>query len=281
MRQGVPERLLNEFEGWIVEHERMMGQGNQTLALTIASQILSMAGRLPPESQQKANWIYLNALTHNAQLASELAPEQPVAVTSSSQQAVNDYNSCANGIELEMIPGENETEYIARALKLVEAKVMAGMKSPQKMIPAKDLQALSPYTQNIGKHIQVLAMDKSQGQLVKAFGKKLAQLGGQLKAFGQRLQTAMKAQQKQQQQGTGGGGGDIAAKVLPAVIAAKTKAKIKEQEAAQKKQHKDLAFMQELKHKKIRTAAEVAAQDLRTAAEIRRGGMSSLNEDES
>lgn len=280
MRQGVPERLLNEFEGWIVEHERMMGQGNQTLALTIASQILSMAGRLPPESQQKANWIYLNALTHNAQLASELAPEQPVAVTSSSQQAVNDYNSCANGVEPEMVPGTNEIEYIVRALKLAETKVGAGLKSPQKMIPAKDLQALSPYVQDIGKHVRILAMDKQQAKLVKAFVKKLTQIAAQLKAFGQRLQAAMKAQQKQQQ-GNGGGGGELAAKVMPAVIAAKTKAKIKEEEAAQRRKHKDIAFAQEIQHKGVRAKADVAAKDLTTAAEIRRGGMSSLNEDES
>ena len=280
MRQGVPERLLNEFEGWNIEHERMMGQGNMTLAVATAQSMLQIAGRLPPESQQKVNWIYLNALTHNAQLASELAPEAPQQVTSSTQQAVIDWNTAANGIQPEMTPGANMEEYIVRALKLVAQKVQAGMQSPQKMIAPADLKAFPLYAKSIAQHIQAFGMDKSQAQKAKKYGAALAKLAAEMKAFGQRLQAAQQAAQKKQQAGNGNGEAQaaIASKVLPAVIAAKTKAKIKEQEAQQKGRHKDIALLQELKHKKLRTQADVAALDTRTAADINRGGMASLDE---
>ena len=98
----------------------------------------------------------------------------------------------------------------------------------------------------------------------------MGKLTNLIKAFEQRLQAAAKKQQAAQQQNGNGSQGEVMAKVLPAIIGAKVKGKIKEKEADQKMRHKDAQFAQQLHHEAIKTRADIAKTDLTTAAEIKR-----------
>ena len=277
LRQGVPEEILVP-EAWTVESEKMMGQGNQTLELMVAQELLQMAPGLDPEPQRIAKRNFILALTHNPTMALELMPENPAKATPATDSAAKDAGALLQGVDVPVLTGVNHQEYIGAMLKILAQRIQKGNKSPQKMVDAKELQGMQMIANQIAKHIKILSQDKTMKQFVKQAGDALGKLVNEIKGFQQRLMAAMKKQQETAQKGNGHGGGEVAAKVLPAIIAAKTKAKIKESEAKQKQTHKDLAFMQELKHKKIRTQADVAALDLQTAAAINRGGMKSFDE---
>jgi hypothetical protein len=277
--QGVPEELLVP-EAWIIDSEKMMGQGNQTLELMVAQELLQLAPGLDPEPQRIAKRNFIMALTHNPTMALELMPEKPSTGSQAQGESARVCSALLQGIPADMEAGTNPIEYIGHMLKILKLKVDMANKTPQKMVAPDKLQGLQSIAQNIAAHIKQLEQDKTQAQFVKQAGDILGKLVNELKAFGQRLQAAAKKQAQAAQQGNGNGGGETAAKILPAMIIAKSKAKIAESAAAQKKQHKDIAFMQELKHKKLRTQADVAALDVRTAADINRGGMKSFGEGE-
>lgn len=279
LRQGIPEALMNDPDKWNVQHERMMGQGNQTLEMMVAQELLQMAPGLDPEPQRIVKRNFITTLTHNPQLALELMPEKPAKVTTATHMAENDCSSMLHLIQVEPMTGINHQEYIGKALQILGSRVKMGEQTPQKMVDKKELQGMQLIADAIAKQIKILEPDKTMGPYVKKASDALGQLVNKIKAFEQRLEAAQKKQQQDAAKQNGSGGGaDIMAKVLPAVITAKAKAKIKEGEAAQKSKHKEIAFMQEIKHKKIRTNAEVASQDLRTAAEIHRSGLTAFNE---
>lgn len=277
LRQGIPEKLLNSPEAWDVQHEKMMGQGNQTLEMMVASELLQMAPGLPPEAQSVVKRNYIVALTHNPQMAMELVPDGPEKVTSATEEASRVCSGLMQSIPADMIPGTNPIEYIGAALNILGIKVQAGMQSPGKMVDAKELQGLKLIANNIAQHIQQIQPDQTQAQFVKQAGDALGKLTNEIKGFEQRLQAAMK---KQQGQNGEGNGAEIMGKVLPAIIAAKVKAKIEDKKASQKIQHKNIEFHQNLAHKEIQSKANVAAKDLETAANINRGGMKSFDEGE-
>lgn len=276
LRQGVPEKLMVP-EAWDIQHEKMMGQGNQTLEIMVAQEILQMSPGFGPEGQDIAKRNAIIAYTHNPQMALSLVPDKPAKVTRGGEEASRVCSALMQGIQADMLPGTNPIEYIEGGLKILAVQVKKGMASG--MVAPDKLQGMQAIGQNLGQHIQQLAQDKTQAQRVKQYGDILGKLMNQIKAFAQRLQAAMKKQQQAAQK-NGGGNGETAAKVAVPIILAKTKAKIEEAKAAQKLQHKNMEFHQKLKHRAMETRAGIAKTDLETAANIHRGGMKAFDEGE-
>lgn len=280
IRQGVDVKWINNPDAWQVEHERMMGQGNQTLEMMVAESLLQLVPGMPPESQTKAKRNYVNALTHNPQLASEYFPEKQDKNNSAAQQARNDFATMLQGVPVPPVPGEvNRIEYVTELLKQLGQRVQMREKTGG-MVKPDELQGLKLASNCLAQNIQIFGQDKTLAPVVKKFQDQLGKIVNLIKAFEQRLQAAQKKQQEAQGQ-NGNGQGEAMAKVLPAIIAAKVKGKIKEKEADQKAKHKDAAFVQQLHHDNIRTAAEVAAKDLETAANIKRNRVFAEPEGES
>ena len=67
------------------------------------------------------------------------------------------------------------------------------------------------------------------------------------------------------------------AKIQGMLIQAQAKARIAEENAAQKRQQKEVAFVQDQQRKDAALAGELAAGDLRTKADIVRGNMTAQN----
>jgi hypothetical protein len=119
-------------------------------------------------------------------------------------------------------------------------------------------------------------MDESQKELVKNLQAAVQKMMADLKGYSQRLQEAQAA--KQQQQGAQLSP-EAQAKIIDAQIVGQAKAQALEQSAAQKQQHKDIAFdnenkrrnastLAEIDRKMALTQADVAAKDLTTRADL-------------
>jgi hypothetical protein len=268
LRKGVPEYLLEDASSWNVEHEKMMGQGNQTLEMMVATQLHQLM-QGDPHGMNITGRNLVIALTHNPQMALELYPDQQAKVTNSTQEASHNAASLLQSVPVGRLPDRNSIEYIEAMLKILGGRVQIGMKSG--MVDPKELQGIQAIAQDIGQEIKILSGNKDEVKKSKEYSGMLSKMMNQIKAFGQRLQAAQKKQQQAGKQQEGGAGvAEGVGKLMAPIIMAKSKAQIKEAEAKQKLSHKDAEFKQKQAHEAIRVKSNVAATDLQTAASIRR-----------
>ena len=268
LRKGVPEYLLEDASSWNVEHEKMMGQGNQTLEMMVATQLHQLM-QGDPHGMNITGRNLVIALTHNPQMALELYPDQQAKVTNSTQEASHNAASLLQSVPVGRLPDRNSIEYIESMLKILGGRVQLGMKSG--MVDPKELQGMQAIAQDIGQEIKILSGNKDEVKKSKEYSGMLSKMMNQIKAFGQRLQAAQKKQQQAGQQQEGGAGvAEGVGKLMAPIIMAKSKAQIKEAESKQKLSHKDAEFKQKQANEAIRVKANVAATDLQTAASIRR-----------
>lgn len=277
--QGVPEKLLHNPEAWDIQSEKMTGGGNQTLELMIGQQLMGLRQSLDPEPQRIVTRDFIAAITKNPQKAIELVPEQPAKGTPSMHDASLVAGTLMQGIPVEVQTGINHIEYVETMLKILAQQVQLGMKQGGMVDPEK-LKGLMAIAQNIAQHIKIIAQDPAEKQRVKKYGDILGKLGNELKAFGQRLQEAMKKRQAQAGNKGNGVDPDAVAKAQSTMLLAQTKAKTTEASAAQRLKHKEIAFKQKSIQSAQQHQADISAKDLETAANIRRGRINLFDEEE-
>lgn len=275
LRDKVPEKLL-VAEAWQLESERVMGGGNKTLEMAIANQLMEWRDKFDPDPQRKILYDATLALTDDPGRAELLVPDEPVRVTDAVHDAQLAAGTLMLGLPVALKTGMNHIEYVETllvdmALLIQKATQQGNMMSPN------DLTGLQNMAQHIGQHLQIMAKDEQQKQMVKELGGKLSKLMNLLKGFAQRLQQQMKSQQ-----GNGQGGNGDAQKEMVKIQSAMALAKIKQQNTreshAQRTAQRQIQFEQQLKQEAQKHQMEVQAEDLKTAAEIQRNRLKSLNE---
>jgi hypothetical protein len=266
LRQGVPEKVLNSFEAWDIQSERMMGGGNQTLEMMIAQQLMEWREKYDPEAQRDILRIATGAVTKDPALAQMLVPDQPHHVTSSTDKAGTDVAKLLQNVPAEPLPGTNEIEYTTQQIKILAQRVKAGMQ--RGMVDPKELKGLQAIAQNIAQHIQIIAKDPEQKPVVKQLGDILGKLVNEIKAFAQRLQEAMKKQA--QQNGNQGVDPKAMAKAQEIKMMGDAKRKDKAESSAQKLAQDQVKFEQGLRQDAVQHRADLAATDLEAASNIRR-----------
>ena len=272
LKEGVPEEVLGS-DCWLVQPNRVIGSGNQTLQTAMADKLMGVYDRLPPESQQKALRIYLAVNTQDYALANDMVPEAP-HISDSVSFAQTAIGTIMEGAQVAVKPGLNIIEIIETWLHGL-ASIMGPIEQQGGTTDQKQLVGLQNFVQHIQQAIQQLAQDKTQKQRVKVYNDDLANLADLIKAYAQRL-----AEQQQQQQSQNGQQMDPKdqAKIQATMVMAQTKSQIQQQTAAKKQAQKDIAFSTKLRQDKQRHLVDIAAKDLETAGNIRRNRMSSMDE---
>lgn len=277
LRQGVPEEILVP-EAWDIQSERMMGSGNQTLEMMIAQQLMEWRPMMDPEPQRIVLRDAVMAMTKNPAKALELVPETPDKVTPSVVMASNAATALLNGVDAPMQTGINHLEYIEEMMKILGQRIQSGMQNGG-MVDAKELQGLQAIIQNISGHLKIVAQDKTLKDRTKQYADILGKMANEVKAFGQRLQQAMKKQAADQQNQNGQLKPEDQAKIAATVATAKTKMTLAEKSHAQKTAQRQVAFEQKLKQDADQHQATIAKTDLEAAANIHRGSLKSLKDE--
>lgn len=277
LRDGIPDELL-KVEYWDIESERMMGGGNQTLEMMIAQQLMEWRPMLDPEPQRIVLRDAVMAVTKDPAKAQELVPETPNKVTAATDQAGNDVAKLYAGVPIQVMTGTNHIEYIEQMLKLLAMKVKKGM-AQGGMVDAKELGVMQGMVGAIGANIKILAQDENEKQRVLQYNNILKELGNQIKAFGQRLQEALKKRQRQAATASNGAiDPKVSAKISEQRLTAAAKRQERAQDHAQKLSHRQVSFEQDLHESQAEHQAEIAKTDLEAAANIRRGMFEEPNE---
>jgi hypothetical protein len=278
LRDGLPEKLLNNFEAWDIQSERMMGGGNQTLEMLIAQQLMEYRPMLDPEPQRVVLRDAVMALTKNPQKALELVPESPAKVTPAVVNAEQSASAMLNGIQVKLQTGINHLEYVGEMLQIIGSFIQKAEQGGN-MMDQKTLVGVAAMVQNCKQHIAIIAQDETQKAVVKQMGDILGQFEDKLKGFAQRLQQAM---QKQAQNGNGKPGMDPkdAAKIQATAAQAKSKMDLAKESHAQKSAQRQIQFEQKLKQDAVQHAADLAGKDLEVASNINRNRMQSMGDDD-
>lgn len=285
LKDGVPEEMLNNPDGWELEPERVMGAGNKTLEMAIASQLMAYRPLYDAASQRKILRDVTLAITDDPARADDLVPEEPqVSDTVHDTELV--FDSLMNGRPVTPKSGLNAVEAAGTTLNLMEHTIQQVMQSGDVGTP-KDVQGLVLAAGYATHFIKELEQDKNSKKTATALNQQLGKLGNMIKAMQQRQQEM--AQKAAAANGGGGMPPEAKAKNEAIVITAKTKAQLAKESHAERTAQKRITFEQKLKqdaekHRQdmAKSAAEhmadIQAKDLETAANIRRGGIKSVEE---
>jgi hypothetical protein len=286
LRDGVPEEMLNEPEGWDIEPERVLGAGNKTLEMAIAGQLMAYRPLYDASSQREILRDVTLAITDDPARADELVPEEP-EVSNTVRDTEFAFNCFMAGNPVTPKDGLNAAEVAGTILDLMDHKVQEIMQAGGVGTPA-DVKGFTMAAGYAAHYIQLLEQDKNAKPLATALNQKLGKVGNEIKGMQQRQQEMM---QKAAAANGGAGGMDAKdkAKIQATIITAKTKADLAKQSHAQKTAQRQISFEQKLKqdaqkhqHDLAKSAqehmADLAGKDLEVAANIKRGGMKSFEE---
>lgn len=272
LSQGVPEDALNS-ERWDIQVNKIMGGGNRMLEVAQADKLMSIRTALPPESQNDVLYMAVGAYTGDWKLAKNLVPEMP-HVSDSVHDAEITFGALMGGSKVSPRPGLNPIEVIGTMLREIEAKVQeilqsGGVGTPDQF---RGLTMAEVYTNSF---IQQLAQDESQKEVVKEFSDRLAKIGNEIKAFGQRQQQAAKKAQEQN-----GGDPKDAAKVQALILTAQTKAKLASDSHAQRTAQRQLQFEQKQRQDEQKHAADLAMETQKAGLELSKQRAQLFNDNE-
>lgn len=291
------EKYLDS-EAWDIEHERVMGGGNKTQEMQIASWLMENREKYDPEPQRMILREATLAVTDDAGKADMLVPESPKPSTS-----VHDANLAAAGMLMGLptifMDAVNHQEYAAALIGALQNQIQkmtqkGGVPTPDELNGMQNLAGMTIQGQNIkgngiSNHIKVIEQDKDSGPIAKRLNDVLGKLVNEIKGGAQRLQAQMQKAQQEQAQGNGHMDPKDQAKIQAIQTTAQVKAQNATQSNAQRTAQRAIQFEQKMKQdaerhaldiakSKREHAATLAKTDLEAAANITRNRMSSTEE---
>lgn len=260
LKQGVPEDALNH-DRWDLQINRVMGGGNNMLAVGIADKLMSIRAALPPPAQNDVLRMAVGAYTGDFKLATSWVPDMPV-VSDSIHDTEIAFGAIMAGSTMTPRPGLNPIEAAATLVRLIGATVQEilqtnGMGTPEQV---RGLFAAIQYADSF---IQQLSQDKSQKEIVKQFGDALGKLSNEVKGFAQRQE---QAQQKAAQQ-NGADPKDMA-KAQTTMMLGKLKIDLAKQSHANKTAQRQLQFEQKIQQDAQKHQQDLVVDGQRAALEL-------------
>lgn len=261
LNQGVPEECLIA-DLWDCQPERVMGDGNRTMELAIAQQLMQYRNLYDPEPQREILRDVTLAITRDPARAKNLVPDQP-QVSDSVMAAQYSAAALMLGLPMPVKSGINHQEYI-EALLADMAILMKNIGARDNMGTPAELKGLQGIAQNIAQHIQLLSQDEAEGELVRKYGEQLGQLINALKGFAQRLSEKM-----QSQNGDGNElDPEVMAKIQAMLIQAKAKAENARESHAQKTAQRQVQFEQETQQRQAADALDLQKKATENALDL-------------
>lgn len=270
---GVDPAVWSTVDDWDIIVERAMGSGNKMLQIAQSDRLLSIRALLNPQAQQVVLHQFVEANTDDARLAELLVPLDGAPPSPAVERATMAWGTLYSGQPVVIASELNRIEY-AQTLLAMLASAVNQAKQMGRVPSAEKIAGLANVGTHIGEQIQYIAQDNADATVatVKLFQDALAKLFNEIKAF---------AQQRAEQDAAEAQAGGVDPELQKDIIAAQAKARIRELDAAQKRQQKEIAFRQDQSRKDAavlgeaaragaRVQAEIAATDLRTAAEVAR-----------
>lgn len=198
LKKGVPEAML-DAERWIVQRERVLGSGNQTMQMAIVQGIQTIRKNLGPDGQREADHLFVLALSGRADLAERLAPIKPITTVSNSMHdAQLAIDRLMRGLPLTPTPNMVYEDYVKVWIADLGLMVQE-IEQTTNMATMEQLKGFGNMIKTISQFMQMMGGDDDERMM--DYKRQLAGDVNKIKGFAQRLQQQMKAQQDGQGQG--------------------------------------------------------------------------------
>lgn len=288
LKAGIPIEAL-DVSRWTITPEKVVGMGNQQLAMQRVNMLMSQFNRHDPESQRDILREFDSVALDDAARAERLVPVAKGENTMGIHNAQESIGSLMIGVQMHPVKGQNHIETVNTLLSefgrmIAEIEQVGGNPMGTKvqgMATRAQVGGFQNMARYIGEHIQIIAQDPEEKARVAQYQKDLGILMNTVSAYGQRLQEQEQAQAQGAGQGEASAGQDAAGKAEALKI--QTQAKIESQDmlAAGKEarthqkwqadqERKAQAHQLDMANRIKQTEVETAATDIRTAAEIKR-----------
>jgi hypothetical protein len=269
LKAGVPEELLVP-EKWRVTPNRVLGGGDKNLAQQESAWLWSIKNDLDPSVQNRVKRLVVGTMLNDFDKAAEFVP---LAKDDASQGAIvasQFFGTLFTGNECPLVRGIDQQGYIDVLMKNM-ANVIERIKETDNVGTPEDLIGLIYVSQDIGKHLAILAQDPKEKQRVKIYGDNLGKMLNLVKAFGARL---AQKRQSQSEAAQGDPAGQAKAKTL--MLTAAVKAKIAEQNAAMKQKHKEIDFQMDQARENVGLIADLKREALESHQQLVNDGFKAI-----
>lgn len=241
---GIPSVYVNA-ELWDIEQDMPMGNGNPTMEMAQAQQLLQLRPLLPPTAQQEALNEIVTTYTGDPKKADRWVPvDRQRGVTDAQEHAELAFSTLMYGVPVRQREGLSLIDQIDTLIGLLSG-VIAQIEQNGNVTDQREINGLNNVAQYTNTLIQQLAQDDAQKPLTKQFADDLGQLTNLIKGFQQRV--------TEQQQSAG----EDASKAQAVMMKAANDVKIKEAKANQQMTHKDQAFTLDERRKDAATFAQI------------------------
>lgn len=280
---GIPAELM-VASAWQVDIEKVMGDGDQTLAQMNADKLLTQKGWMDPDKARivERDWLYVT--TGDASKAELLMPESQNKNTDGAMAAQALFGTLMQGTQVVPREGIDQQGYIEQMLTFMGEKVQMISATDNMGTPA-DVIGLTNVGADIQAHMAILARDPETKPAVKKFTDAMAEVMNLVKAFAQRQQAAMPVQEDREplidyrdappeikrqiemregyQPAT-----DTKAQMDPKTIKAVHSAQLKDQQFVRDQKRKDMEFQLEQARENLRTVAELKTEDMHARQQL-------------
>lgn len=261
---GYPKEWLNTKK-WRIEINMPLGNGNPTMAMVEAQNVLQLRSLADPTAQQE--------MAHDAAVqmigtarAKRFFNSKKQAVSVASNAAANAFPLMMLGLPPQIPEGLNPIQQIQTLFGLAGGYI-AKIEQTTKIPTLVELTGLKNVAAYIAKLVQGMQNDKANEMTFKQFEKDLRQLQIELA----KMEQQMNAQIQKNGQGSGIPA-ETAAKVQSTLAMTAAKIQSKKAETAAKLQQKELTDRQKARHKDKGFVREQQRKDVQTVAEIGRNG---------
>lgn len=187
-KAGIPEELL-KTDNWDIEIERVLGSGDQTLALQEVGALFQNRAAFDPKAQRIIDRQFVSTVTRDPAKGKLLVPDTKDDSTSGVQAAEDVFGTLMQGVPVKLRQGITQNDYIERMLAMAGA-IITRISQTDNMGTMQEVIGLGTVLADVEQHIAILEPDPKQAQNVKMYGDAVGKLGNLVKAFAQRIQAA-------------------------------------------------------------------------------------------
>lgn len=266
--KGIPKELLTP-DNWEVDVEKVFGMGDQTLAIQEVTALMGMYDKLDPSAQRIVLRKYIATITRNPDLAARLVPENPDEASAGRQEAEDVFATLMRGIPVSFREGIEQQDYVVAMVEMM-AQEIGRIQNTDNMGTPQDVLGLETVANDVTQHIEFIAQDPGQKELVTGLNKVIGKMMNDVKAFAQRQEEAAKANMQDPEE---------LAKIQMEQM--KTQSKIANQEqttqaklAMQEEKHQQQLAQNEERHRqqlaqqRAQTMTQIDSEQARTASAI-------------
>lgn len=269
-RLGVPPQFM-DIEQMDIEPEMPLGNGNPTMAMAKANQLLQMRPMYPPTAQQEILHKATVVFAGPREAAAWAPIDQKKTVSDAVTFAELAFGTLMTGTLIAYKEGLNPAEQIETLLALMAGKISGIMQQKGGMAEMSEVVGLETVAQYIGQAMQLLAMNDQEKQRVRQYGDSLSALLNELKGMKQRLL-------EQQSKSNGQMDPAVMAKIQGGMLKTQVDAKIKEGKARQQMAHKEMSFRMDERRKDQQAIGEMARANAHTATQLQNEQMKAESE---